>query len=57
VVFLLEGITKGCPSGVYPKYCRLIFIMSLLVTFPPIFDMGNGFEEQEGDIFIMVGQK
>jgi hypothetical protein len=25
--------------------------MSLPVTFPPIFDMGEGFKESEGDLF------
>jgi hypothetical protein len=25
--------------------------MSLPVTFPPIFDMGKGFKESEGDLF------
>jgi hypothetical protein len=26
--------------------------MSLLITFPPIFDMGRGFKECESDLFI-----
>jgi hypothetical protein len=51
VELLLEGINKGHPSGSCPEFHRLIFIMSLLVTFPPIFDMGEGFKESEGDLF------
>jgi hypothetical protein len=51
VEFLLEGINKGRPSGSCPKFHKLIFIISLTVTFPPTFDMGKGFKESEGDLF------
>jgi hypothetical protein len=53
VEFLLEGINKGHPSGSCPKCHRLIFIMSLPVTFPPIFDMGKGFKERVKVIFLV----
>jgi len=48
---LLEGINKGHTTSSCPKFHRLIFVMALQVTFPPIFDMGEGFKESEGDIF------
>jgi hypothetical protein len=51
VELLLEGINKGRPSGSCPEFHILVFVMSLLVTFPPIFDMGEGFKDNEGDIF------
>jgi hypothetical protein len=56
VEILFEGINKGFPSGSFLKFHRFIFIMSLLATFPPIFDMGERFKESEGDNF-SVGKK
>jgi hypothetical protein len=41
VVFLLEGINKSCPSGSWPKNCKLISHMFLTVCIPPISDMGS----------------
>jgi hypothetical protein len=51
VEILLEGINIGHPSASYPKCNRIVFIMSLPIKFSPIFDMGEGFKESEGDIF------
>jgi len=51
VELLLEGINKGQPSGSYLEFHRLVFVMSLPVTFPPIFDMVVGFKESKSDIF------
>jgi len=51
VELLIEGIKKGHPSGSCPEFHILILVMSLLVTFPPIFDTGEGFKDNEGDIF------
>jgi hypothetical protein len=49
VEFLLEGIKKGHPSGSF--YECYICVWYLPVTFPSIFDMGNGFKERKGDLF------
>jgi hypothetical protein len=51
VVLLLEGIDKSCPSGLWPKNCRLISDIFLTVSFPSISNTGKGFEEREGDFF------
>jgi hypothetical protein len=51
VILFLGGINKILPSGSYPKYCRLILDMLLTVSLPPIYDMGKGFKEREGDFF------
>jgi hypothetical protein len=55
VEFLLEDITKSCPNGLYPKCCRLISVMALLLTFPPTFDMGKGLKSANV-IFFYVQQ-
>jgi hypothetical protein len=51
VELLIDGINKDHPSGSYPKFHRLTVDMYLLVTFPPIFNMGEGFKEREADLF------
>jgi len=51
VEIILEGNNKGHPSGCYPEFNNLIFVMSLPVTFQPIFDTWEGFKEIEGDLF------
>jgi hypothetical protein len=51
VEILLEGINKGFPICFYPEFHIIIFVVSLVVTFPPIFYIGEGFKESEGDIF------
>jgi len=53
VEFLLEGIKKGGPSGSCIEYHILIFTLSLLITLPPIFEMGKGFYECIGNILIL----
>jgi hypothetical protein len=56
VEILLEGINKGRPSGSSPKFHRIVFVMSLLVTFPPIFDKGERLRRAKV-IFFSVGKK
>jgi hypothetical protein len=51
VEFLLEGINKGHPSGSCLECHRCVFVMYFIVKIPPIFDMGNGFNKRESDIF------
>jgi hypothetical protein len=51
VEFILEGINKILPTGFCTKCGRFISIVSLSVTFPPIFDMGKGLKECKSDIF------
>jgi hypothetical protein len=53
VEFLLEGIDKRHPSGLYPKFRRFNSHMSLLVTIPPIFVTGKGLKECGGDLFVL----
>jgi hypothetical protein len=53
VDILLEGINKGHPSGFFPEFHRLIHVLSLPVTFPPISNMGKGFKDREGDISML----
>jgi hypothetical protein len=45
VEFLLEGMNKIHQSGLYPKFCRLIYVVALLKHFPPISNMGKGLKE------------
>jgi hypothetical protein len=51
--FLLEGINKIHLSDVCPKFFRLIPIMLHLVSVPPIFGMGKGLKEIEGDLLTL----
>jgi hypothetical protein len=49
VILFLEG--KIHPSGSWPKNYKLILNMFLIVSLPPIYDMGKGLKECEGDFF------
>jgi hypothetical protein len=51
VILFLYRIHKKIPSGLDPIYSRLLCGTFLLVSFPPMFDMGESFKECEGDIF------
>ena len=51
VEFLFDGIDKRFPSGFYFEYLRFILCLPLAVPIPPIFDMGEGLKEREGDLF------
>jgi hypothetical protein len=51
VIFLLDRIHKKIPSGLDPKYSRLLCGIFLPVSFPPMFDMGESLKECKGDIF------
>jgi hypothetical protein len=47
----LDRIHKKIPSGLDPIYSIFLCGTFLLVSFPPMFDMGESLEECEGDIF------
>jgi hypothetical protein len=47
----LDHIHKKIPGGLDPIYSRLLCGNFLLVSFPPMFDMGESLKECEGDIF------
>jgi hypothetical protein len=51
VVLFLDRIHKNIPSGLSPIYSRFLCGTFLLVSFPPMFDMGDILEECEGDLF------
>jgi hypothetical protein len=51
VILFLYRIHKKSPSGLGPIYSRLLCGTFLLVSVPPMFDMGEIFKECEGDIF------
>jgi hypothetical protein len=51
LVLLLDRIHKIIPSRFNPKYSRLLYGTFFLVSFPTIFDMGEIFKENKGDLF------
>jgi hypothetical protein len=51
VILFLYLVHKKIPSGIDPIYSRLFCGTFLLVSFPPMFDMGESFKECEGDLF------
>jgi hypothetical protein len=51
VILLLDGIHKRVPSGIDPKYSRILCGFFLTVSLPPMFDKGECFKECKGDIF------
>jgi hypothetical protein len=51
VILFLYCIHKKIPSGIGPIYSRLLCGNFLLVSFPPMFDMGKIFKECKGDLF------
>jgi hypothetical protein len=51
VILFLYRIHKKIPSGLDPIYSRILCGNFLLVSFPPMFDMGEIFKECEGDVF------
>jgi hypothetical protein len=51
VILLLDRIHKNLPSGIGPKYYRLLCGIFLPVSFPPMFDMGESLKERKGDLF------
>jgi hypothetical protein len=51
VILFLDHIHKKIPSGIDPIYSRLLCGNFLLVSFPPMFDMGERLKEWEGDLF------
>jgi hypothetical protein len=53
VILFLYRIHKKIPSGLGPIYSRILCGTFLLVSFPPMFDMGKSFKECECDIFLV----
>jgi hypothetical protein len=51
VIFPLKSINKRCPSGFNPKNFRFVCGGFLIVSLPPIFDMGENLKEGESDLF------
>jgi hypothetical protein len=51
VILFLYCIHKKIPSGLDPIYSRLLCGTLLLVSFPPMFDMGESLKEREDDLF------
>jgi hypothetical protein len=51
VILFLYCIHQKIPSGIDPIYSRLLCATLLLVSFPPMFDMGERFNDCEGDVF------
>jgi hypothetical protein len=40
IILFLEWIHTKIPSGIEPKYSRLLYEIFIPVSFPPMFDMG-----------------
>jgi hypothetical protein len=51
VIMFLYRIHKKTLSGLDPIYSRILCGNFLLVSIPPMFDMGERFKECEGDLF------
>jgi hypothetical protein len=51
VVFFIDHIHKKIASGLDSIYSKFLCGTFLLVSFPPMLDMGESLEECEGDIF------
>ena len=52
VILFLYRIHKKIPGGLGPIYSRVLCGTLLLVSFPPMLDMGESLKECEGDLFI-----
>jgi hypothetical protein len=50
VIFLFDRIHKNIPSGLSPKYSKILFTIFLPENFPPMFDMGESLKEYKGDL-------
>jgi hypothetical protein len=53
VILFLYRIHKKIPSGLGAIYSRLLCGTLILVSFPPMFDMGESLKECEGDLFLV----
>ena len=51
VILLLEHIHTKLPSVFGPKCSKILCEFFLLVSFPPMFDMGDSLKECKGDLF------
>jgi hypothetical protein len=56
VILFLEDIHKRVPSGLSPKYSRLLYGFFLAISLLPMFDMGDKLKECKGDLF-PIGKK
>jgi hypothetical protein len=53
VILLLDHIHKQIPSGLDPKYYKLIYGVLIPTIFPLMIDMGEILKECKGDIFFV----
>jgi hypothetical protein len=53
IVLFFDRIHKKISSRLGPIYFRFLCGTLLLVSFPPMFNMGESLEECEGDIFLV----
>jgi hypothetical protein len=51
VIFFLDEIHKRAPSGIDPKYSRFLYVFLMIVSLPPMLEMGDLINECKGDIF------
>jgi hypothetical protein len=53
VILFFYRIHEKIPGGIGPIYSRLLCGTFILVSFPPMFDMRESFEECKGDLFFV----
>jgi hypothetical protein len=51
IILFFDRIHKKITSGLDPIYSSFLSGNLLLLSFPPMFDMGESLEECEGDLF------
>jgi hypothetical protein len=51
VILLLDYIQKRVPSGIGPKYSRLLCGVFITVSLPPMLDRRDILKEHKGDLF------
>jgi hypothetical protein len=47
VILFLEFIHKQIPSGIDPKYSRFLYGIFIPISFPPMFEMGEGLKDHK----------
>jgi hypothetical protein len=45
IIFFLDGISERIPSGYGQEQRGFLLVLFLIVGFPPVLDMGGGFEQ------------
>ena len=53
VILFLDAVSERIPSGCGREHRGFPFVLFLTVGFPPIFDMGGGFEECKNNLFLV----